>query len=298
MQIALLSLSSCLGCQAVFLSLEEYLYTIIGENRISYAPFIMDDRDIPPVELALVEGTVRHAGHFLKAREAREKAERVVALGTCACFGGVQGLADRVAEDTMLRRRFGDAVCEGAPAGVKRLLPLDSYIKVDCFLPGCPPTQELLRGFLQAALAGTQPEREGATVCAECRVDSPELPQPGPRRTTEVPPQNGKCLIESGYACMGPLTRDGCGALCPTLMGMPCRGCRGPGDRALLDPWMDMRGETVRRLTRATGRKAGDVESAVNDPVHTCFMFCLAEPALRRRRPEGSSPFIYRLGGS
>ncbi len=296
MQIALVSLSSCLGCQAVFLGMEEYLYAIIGENRISFAPFIMDNREVAPVDLALVEGTVRHAGHFMRAREVREKAERVVALGTCACFGGVQGLADRFAEDTMLRRRFGDAAWEGAPAGVKRLLPLDSFIKVDYFLPGCPPTQDLLRKFLEAALAGAQPQREETTVCAECRVVSPGIPQPGPRRTTEAPPERGKCLMEAGYACMGPLTRDGCGALCPTLMGLPCRGCRGPSDRALLDPHVDMREETVRRLARATDSKAGEVESAVNDPVHAFYMFCLAEPALRRRRPEGSSPFVQRLG--
>ncbi|MBC7246613.1 MAG: hypothetical protein H5T73_02375 [Actinobacteria bacterium] len=297
MQVALLSLSSCLGCQAVFLGLEEYLYTIIGENRISFAPFLMDSREIAEVDLALVEGTVRHAGHFARAREVREKAARVAALGTCACFGGVQGLADRFAEEEIMRRRFGGEPCEGAPGGVKRLLPLDSFIKVDYYLPGCPPTQELMKGFLQAALAGTQPLREGSTLCAECRVSCPELPQPGPRRTTEAPPRKGECLIESGYACMGPLTRDGCGARCPTEMGVPCRGCRGPSDRALLDPGTDLKGETVRRLARATGKKAGEVEEAVNDPAHTCFMFCLAEPALRRRRREGSSPYIHRMGG-
>lgn len=297
MDVAILSLSSCLGCQMVFLSLEEYFYNFIDENRIAYAPFVMDQREVPKVGLALVEGTVRNAEHFLKVREVREKAERLVALGTCACFGGVQGLADRFPEDSLLRQRFGDTSFEGAPQGVKRLLPLDSYVKVDAYLPGCPPSTELLQAFLQLILSGNQPSRESGTVCTECPVTSPSLPQPGPRRITEAAPFPGECLLEAGFLCMGPLTRDGCGARCPSRMSMPCRGCRGPTARVLTDMTLDMEGETVRRLSRATGKKAEEVEATVLDPAPTYYMFCIAEPLLRRRRPRGTSPYLYRLGG-
>jgi len=278
----------------VFLSLGDFFYRFIGENRIVYAPFFVDGRDFPEVELALVEGTVRNSGHFLKAREVREKAGRVVALGTCACFGGVQGLADGFSEETLIRRRFGETDMENAPRGIRRLLPLDSYIKVDAFLPGCPPDSDLLKGFLEMVLAGEVPERPGSTVCSQCRVTSPELPQPGPRRVTAEPPRPGACLLESGYLCMGPLTRDGCGARCPSAMGVPCHGCRGPSDAAMT-PAVDILGETVRRLSRATGRRESEVAAAVTDPAHSCYLFCMAEPSLRRRRPGGTAPFIHRL---
>lgn len=296
MQVAIVSLSSCLGCQMVFLSLGDFFYRFIGENRIAYAPFFVDGREFPEVELALVEGTVRNADHFRKARQVREKAGRVVALGTCACFGGVQGIADMFPEETLMKRRFGDAVMEGAPQGVRRVLPLDSYIRVDAFLPGCPPESELLKGFLEVVLAGGVPEREGSTVCSQCRVTSPSLPQPGPRRVTVEPVPPGTCLLEKGYLCMGPLTRDGCGARCPSVMGVPCRGCRGPSDAAMT-PVVDMLGETVRRLSRATGKREPEVSGAITDPVHSCYMFSLAEPVLRRRRPGGTAPFVHRLEG-
>ncbi len=296
MDIAILSLSSCLGCQAAFLGLGEYLYELIGENRLVYAPLIMDRRELEHADLALVEGTVRNTEHFLRAREAREKADVVVALGTCACFGGVQGLADLFPETRLLGSRFGDTAFEGAPQGVKRLLPLDSFIRVDAYLPGCPPPLALMEGFLRTAVSGERPSREGATVCSECEVTSPPLPQPGPRRLTDGPVERGRCLLESGYLCLGPLTRDGCGALCPSEMGVPCRGCRGPAGRVLERAEVEMEAETVRRLARATGRVEEEVRAEVPDPAHTYYLFCLAEPLLRRRRPEGTSRYLHRLG--
>ncbi|MGQ9476292.1 MAG: hypothetical protein ACUVT4_08720 [Actinomycetota bacterium] len=295
MDIALISLSSCLGCQMVFLGLEEYLYELIGDNRVVYAPFLMDQGEIPPVSLALVEGTVRNTEHFLRAREAREKAERVVALGTCACFGGVQGLADLYPESRIMERRFGDTAFEGAPQGVKRLLPLDSFIRVDAFLPGCPPTPALLEAFLRVVVSGEHPRREAATVCAECRVTSPELHQSGPRRLIQGAGEPGYCLLESGFICLGPVTRDGCGAPCPTEMGVPCRGCRGPAAKALGRADVDVEGETVRRLARATGRREEEIRAAIPDSAPTYYLFSLAEPLLRRRRPGGTATYLHRL---
>jgi len=245
----------------------------------------------------LVEGTVRSGDDFRRAREVREKADKLVALGTCACFGGVQGLADMFSEEKLMRRRFGDgASFAGAPAGVKRLLPLDSYVGVDAFLPGCPPPAGLLKTFLELAMSGTLPSREGATVCSECRVASMRPAEPGMRRITQARPEAGKCLLEQGFICMGPLTRDGCGAPCTSELGIPCVGCRGPSDAVLASPADDLRLETLRRLSRATAEKQSKLEEKIKDPAHSFFKFCMAEPILRRRRPGGTSPFVYRFG--
>jgi F420-non-reducing hydrogenase small subunit len=279
-----------------FLSLQDYLYSFMDENSIPYAPFLLSERKIPEVELALIEGTVRTVEHFRKARELRDKAERVVALGTCACYGGVQGLADLYSEEGLMRRRYGKGYAfEGAPQAVRRLLPLDSYIGIDAYLPGCPPPVGLLRSFLGLALSGTLPNRDGATVCAECQVTSPALPQPGPRRTTREEPAEGKCLLEQGFLCMGPVTRDGCGAHCPAR-GVPCRGCRGPSEAALACPSRNAADETLRRLARSTKKRLLEVEEALPDHAQSFYMHCLAEPILRRRRPPGTSSFIRRLG--
>jgi len=297
MKVAICSLSSCLGCQMAFLSLEEYLFSFMGENNISYAPLLIDEKELQEVDLALVEGTVRNGDHFSRARELREKASHLVALGTCACYGGVQGLANRISEDELLRRRYGvRTTFEGEPPGVRRLLPLDAYVGVDAYLPGCPPRVNLLRSFLELALSGDLPSRAAATVCAECEVSSPPLPQAGPRRLTQAVPETGKCLLEQGFICMGPVTRGGCGAPCPSREGVPCSGCRGPSDQVLESSNRDLRLDTIRRLARAAQRKPGGVEKEIKDPVHSFFKFSLAEPLFRARRYGGTSRFIHRLG--
>jgi F420-non-reducing hydrogenase small subunit len=297
MRIAIVSLSSCQGCQMAFLSLEDYLYSFMDENNIAFVPFLMSEREMQKVDLALVEGTVINGDHFKRAREVRERAEQVVALGTCSCFGGAAGLADMYSEEGLMRRRYGRGVSfEGAPQTVRRLLPIDSYIAVDAYLPGCPPPITLLKSFLELTLSGALPGREGATVCSECEVNCLPLPQPGPRRISSEEPQAGKCLLEQGFICMGPLTRDGCGAECPSQYGLPCTGCRGPSRQMLNDPARDPAMESVRRLARATSRRPSEIEKAIKDPAQSFYMHCLAEPLLRRRRPGGTSSFIRRLG--
>ncbi len=297
MRVAIVSLSSCQGCQMAFLSLEEYLYTFMDENNLAYVPFLLSERELPEVGLALVEGTVRNSDHFKRAREVRGKAERLLALGTCACFGGVQGLADMYSEEGLMRRHFGKGVTfEGSPQAVRRLLPLDSYVGVDAYLPGCPPPVELLQSFMELALSGALPNRDGATVCAECKVGCPPLPQPGPRRMIEQESAGGKCLLDQGFICMGPVTRDGCGADCPSEYGIPCTGCRGPSAVVLSDASLDPRLETIRRLARATHKRPSEINEFVKDHAQSFFMHCLAEPLLRRRRPGGTSLYIRRLG--
>lgn len=297
MRIAIVSLSSCLGCQMAFLSMEDFLFEMISENSVSYAALIVDQKELPESDLVLVEGAVRNASDYRRAKEARERAGNLIALGTCASFGGVQGMADMISEERMMRRRFGaGASFEGEPQGVRRLLPLDAYVRVDAYLTGCPPPVGLLRSFLDLALCGTLPSRGGSCVCAECTVSGVPLPQPGPRRLVDAAPAAGKCLLEQGFLCMGPLTRDGCGAFCVSELGIPCDGCRGPSDAVLSSGSGDPRAETLRRLSRATGRKPRELGGEVRDPAHTFFKYCLAEPLLRRRRPGGTAPFVYRLG--
>ena len=279
------------------LSLEDFLFAMIGENSVLYAPLLVDAKELPEADLVLVEGAVRSGEDYRRAREARERARNLVALGTCACYGGVQGMADMLSEERLMRRRFGaGAAFEGEPRGAGRLLPLDACVKVDAYLPGCPPPPELLRAFLELALAGSPPSRAGSSVCAECAVSGVSLPQAGPRRLVEGEPDAGGCLLEQGFLCMGPLTRDGCGALCISELGMPCDGCRGPSDAVLAGEAGDPRAVTLRRLSRATGKKARELEAEIADPAHTFFKYCLAEPLLRRRRPGGTAPFLHRLG--
>lgn len=255
---------------------------------------IREGEEAPDVDVVLVEGTVRHARHLALLKKARERGGILVALGTCAVFGGVQGLINITAggrwRDSLARAEAGEEI----PLFTRRVLPLDAYVAVDVMLPGCPTPKELLWSVLCGVGEQDKCAYESATVCAECALRA-RSGNRGPLRFIEGKAEPGICFLEQGFLCLGPATRGGCGAQC-TASGYPCRGCRGPSDGVLLLQQLDPRSESWRRLSRSTGHSEQEVAGYYKDPGHSFFMFCLGEPVLRRRRWGGTSDLYRRLG--
>ncbi|MEJ5185496.1 MAG: hypothetical protein WHT46_00240 [Candidatus Geothermincolales bacterium] len=295
-RLAIIQLGSCGGCQLSLLDLGKDFLDIMEMYSIEHFPMIREGEEFPESDLVLVEGTVRHARHLESLRKVRGRARTLVALGTCAVFGGVQGLANVSGggrwEESISRARAGESV----PLFTRRVLPLDAYVPVDVRLPGCPVPAGLLASFLKGSAEGARPTRESATVCAECPLRGGGE-KGGPFRFTERKAESGICFLEQGFLCMGPLTRDGCGALCPGSSGYPCRGCRGPSDGALIFQELDPMVESIRRLSRTASNKDEQVAGYFMDRAHAFFMFCAAEPTFRDRRVGGTSGIVYRLGG-
>ena len=92
--------------------------------------------------------------------------------------------------------------------------PVADHVAVDAELRGCPISPDQLREFVTATLARRRPNLPDEAVCAECK-----------RR-------NVVCVaVAEGVTCLGPVTRSGCGALCPAY-GRGCYGCFGPRESA------------------------------------------------------------------
>ena len=90
MQIGIVSLSACSGCQIALLDQTGLLVPVLTD--IKYATTICDTRELPEMDLCLVEGAIRNEKDIEKLREARQKAKTLVSLGSCAVFGGIQAL--------------------------------------------------------------------------------------------------------------------------------------------------------------------------------------------------------------
>ena len=163
------------------------------------------------LDIAFVEGSVSTEKDLEDLKEIRKKSDMLVAIGHCAAFGGVQAmhLGDGKWKDRYKKVYGGEkAVTLTKPMEPK---PLSAYVKVDYVIPGCPISKEQ---FLHAAgrlLLGTVPNLYTFAVCAECKW------------------KENECLLMKGLPCLGPLTRGGCGAICPSF-GVPCIGCWGPVD--------------------------------------------------------------------
>jgi sulfhydrogenase subunit delta len=209
-RIGIFGLSGCWGEQIVILNCEDQLLDLVGALEI--VDFLggssTNDHD-GPLNIAFVEGSVANEREERELRRIRERAELLVACGTCACFGGVAAMDSEQPREDLIRQVYGS---NGSRMGwdIRPHRPLSDFVKVNLALPGCPMEKS---EFLRAAaslLNGDVPELPAYPVCLECKMN-----------------ENDCLLISRGLACAGPVTTAGCGARCPSY-NVACIGCRGP----------------------------------------------------------------------
>ncbi len=247
-RVATAWLQGCSGCHISFLDLHSELVDVLGLIDLKASP-IMDIKEMPEVDIALVEGAVANSENEERLKEIRAKAKILIAFGTCAAFGGIAGLRnlyhakDVLAEVYQNTPGLAGGEQPGSPE-IPKLLPhvkaIGQVVKVDYIIPGCPPLPSVIKEVLVALLNGQEPKLPQRSLCDECGRQQSEMLIPKREFVTdavvalmELPEIDvTKCFLEQGLLCMGPATREGCHARC--MKGnVPCRGCMGPAPGAL-----------------------------------------------------------------
>ena len=196
--------TSCEGCQLQVLNCEDELLDILGAVDIVQFREAIDDRS-DEYDIAFVEGAFTRESDRARLEHIRKCAKIVVALGACACTGGLNVLKNYRGIPESMKKVYGERAAwyETSPA-----LPIDSVIRVDYKIHGCPiPKQEFLE-VVKSLLAGRKPQIPDYPVCVECKL------------------KENVCLFHKGQYCMGVVARAGCGAWCPSYGGR-CYACRG-----------------------------------------------------------------------
>jgi len=166
-QFAVLQLSGCAGCEVSLLNADAW----IQQFQLVYMPLVISAYDVPPVDLLLVSGGVRSDEDLHTLRRAVPRAQEVVAVGTCAISGGVAHLGDR---DEVRQIFLAHAERHHVPRMLPKSHPIDAFVRVDRYLPGCPPTPQLFltNGAARGkAMSGAFP---GSRCSHRSRPASPE----------------------------------------------------------------------------------------------------------------------------
>lgn len=207
-KVGIFGLTGCAGDQLVILNCEDQLMALAGELDIRDFLMASSDNDTEcELDVALVEGTVLTRRDEERLRRIRARSKLLVALGTCAVWGGVAAAEDGMDRAGLLRDVYGDL---GAGYDSTPPRALHDVVKVDLNITGCPIEKEQAVAAVANLLNGNPPVYPDYPVCAECRTR-----------------ENNCLLIDRNEACCGPLTVAGCNARCPGL-GVACLGCRGP----------------------------------------------------------------------
>lgn len=261
-------LATCGGCEVTILDIGEPLLDLLPQLTFVHMPVIMDHKyygqmgekafEIPEADVGLITGGIRNEENAHVAQEMRKKCKVLVAVGSCANFGGIPALANLYTTadllDTVYRKSKstdpGENPSADLPLMKDRVYSLSEVVKVDIGLPGCPTTPELVAEALTALLTNKPFKLVERSVCDECPTKREKKAVAALKRPLEQVETNGsasqmRCLMEQGYLCLGPATRTGCGGAdkVPRCIraNMPCRGCFGP-IRAGANPMVDMMG--------------------------------------------------------
>lgn len=213
-KIAVHKFASCDGCQLAFLNLGEDLLTLARMVDIVHFAEAGPVNPEAAADIAFIEGSISTPEDAERIRRIRANSGYLITIGACATAGGVQAL-----------RNFADAgewiaSIYASPEYVQSLAtstPIAQHVKVDLEIWGCPVSGRQVLAAVRALLSGVPPWLEKDKVCLECK-----------RRQTVC------VMVAKGIPCMGPVTRTGCGALCPAF-GRDCYACYGPAENPNTD---------------------------------------------------------------
>jgi len=244
-RLAVLKLASCSGCQLELLNAEATLLDLVSAVDLASFPMARSRLEEGPFDVVLVEGAVVSHREEAALEQARRVAGLLVAVGACATWGGLVTWR-RLAGETAFAAAYPHP--ELVPAGAIRAV--GDVVPVDLAVGGCPADRRELLEAVGCLLVGRAPELRSGPICVECR-------------SREVACR----LVSYGEPCLGPITRAGCDALCPSL-GRPCNGCRGPADdpngpglaeafrRARIDAEPDSLGPWAVELMKSQSRRS------------------------------------------
>lgn len=166
-RVATIWLGGCSGCHMSLLDMDERLVALAARMELVYGP-LLDVKVFPPgVDVTLVEGAVANHDHLEQIRTVRERTRYLVALGDCAVTGNVTALRNVFpGADSVLTHVYGAggpgrrvaAQDDMVPRLLDRVLPVHQVVDVDLFLPGCPPSADLIHFVLSELLDGRTPD--------------------------------------------------------------------------------------------------------------------------------------------
>lgn len=209
-RIAVFDFTCCEGCELQLANKEETLLDFLG------AVEVVEFREISSAkggdyDIAFIEGAISRSDEIDRLLKIRKRASVLVALGSCACFGGVNRMKNDHDLNAANKEVYGDQPKETMPVrAVHELVP------VDLAIPGCPVNKAEVERIVQHLVWDVPFAFPAYPVCLECK-----------QRYTV-------CVMDKGQLCLGPITKAGCDAPCPAS-GLGCWGCRGPAEEPNFD---------------------------------------------------------------
>lgn len=315
LKLAVYWAAACGGCCVSVLDVHEKLFDVIAAADLIFWPIALDTKyedveNMPDnyIDVTLFNGAVRNSENEHMARLLRAKSKILVAYGSCAHMGGIPGLANFSTKDDVLRRVFQESESVVNPENIRPLpefevkegilnIPvfyndvrsLSQVVKVNYFIPGCPPQTERFIEVFTAIVMGAELPPSGSVIGSDTKAQCDDCVRKKTEnkkirkfyRPWEINDDGVTCFLEQGVLCMGPATRAGCGHRC--IKGnAPCRGCYGPTPGAT-DPGAKMMSAIASVIDEKEPEEINKIIEDIPDPAGFFYRFSLPASLIRRK---------------
>ena len=185
-KVAFFDFTCCEGCQLQIANKEETLLDLLSLVEVVNFREISSDKS-DDYEIAFIEGAISRQDEIERVKAIREKAETLIALGTCACFGGVNSIKNKFSMEDVVQEVYGDDHKDTLP-----VKSVNEIVHVDFEIPGCPISKSEFESIVTHLVLGADFSYKKYPVCVECKQNL------------------NHCLLEEGKICLGPITRAAC----------------------------------------------------------------------------------------
>ena len=214
-KIAVFDFTSCEGCELQFANKEESLPAFLSAVQVvNFREVSSERRD--DYDIAFIEGCISREDEVERLLAVRRQAKVLVAMGSCACFGGVNRMKNAYNLDEANREVYG-----ALPKATSKVRSIKEVVAVDLEIPGCPISKAELERIVQHVVLEIPYNFPSYPVCVECKQ------------------RFNSCMFDKGQLCLGPIARAGCDAPCPSA-GLGCYGCRGAAPDLNLPEFLDL----------------------------------------------------------
>jgi coenzyme F420-reducing hydrogenase gamma subunit len=189
----------------MFLNLEDEILDLLGLVEIVKFREAMTEVLADEYDIAFVEGSITTHSDIERVKGIREKSKILVAFGACAVLGGINAIKNHQPLEDVRKYVYGN---DWEKIDTVPTMSVDQVVEVDYSIYGCPPSKGEMLEVITSLALGKEPRIPDYPVCVECKL------------------AENVCVYDKGQVCLGPVTRAGCNAICPTF-GNKCIGCRG-----------------------------------------------------------------------
>ncbi len=205
LKVGFFGITGCAGCLLSMIFNEDEILDLVNAVDLRAFPFIKEVNPDENFDYVFMEGLVADKEDLETLQKVRNNTKFLVSLGACASTGCIPAYRQYTLKENYehLIYKKQENLEDIKPT------PIDTHVRVDYYIPGCPPSKREIVNFTKAITVGKIPLPNDNPVCVECRRN------------------NNQCLLDIGKPCLGPITAGGCNSVCING-GFECWGCRGP----------------------------------------------------------------------